>query len=155
MNIRSLCFSRELFTKTVLRLMQKFPAVQVELITLNALPDLTKNRLDIAFQTMGFRDTNYISHKLRFCRSVLRAFKQYLEQKGTPSHPTDLTRHELIGQLKMPLPMRLKNSKESIDIEFSGQFSSNSASVILDAVRLHFGIGILPDLTVLDDLRGG
>ena len=155
MNIRSLCFSRELFTKTVLRLMQKFPAVQVELITLNGLPDLTKNRLDIAFQTLGLRDLNYISHKLRFCRSVLRASKQYLEQKGTPSHPTDLTRHELIGQLQMPLPMRLKNSKESIDIEFSGQFSSNSASVILDAVRLHFGIGILPDLTVLDDLRGG
>ena len=155
MNIRSLCFSRELFTKTVLRLMQKFPAVQVELITLNGLPDLTKNRLDIAFQTLGLRDLNYISHKLRFCRSVLRASKQYLEQKGTPSHPTDLTRHELIGQLPMTLPMRLKNSKESIDIEFSGQFSSNSASVILDAVRLDFGIGILTDLTVLDNLRGG
>ena len=135
--------------------MQKFPGVQVELITLNGLPNLTKNRLDIAFQTMGFRDTNYISNKLGFCKNILCASKQYLEQKGTPSHPTDLTWHELIGQLQMPLPMRLKNSKESIDIEFSGQFSSNSASVILDAVRLHFGIGILTDLTVLDDLRGG
>lgn len=77
---------------------------------------------------------------------------QYLEQKGTPSHSIDLTRHELIGQFQMPLPLRLKNSKESFDIEFIGQFSSNSASVILDAVRLHFGIGILPDLAVLDDL---
>ena len=93
---------------------------------------------------MGFRDTNYISHKLGFRKSVLCASKQYLEQKGTPSRPTDLTRHELIGQLQMPLPMRLKNSKESIDIEFSGQISSNSASIILDAVRLYFVIGILP-----------
>ena len=144
MNIRSLCFSRELFTKTVLRFIQKFPAVQVELITLNGLPDLTKNRLNIAFQTMDFRDTNYIFYKLGFCRSVLCASKQYLEQKGTPSHPTDLTRHELIGQFQMPLPMRLKNSKERIDSEFSSQISSNRASLILDAVRLHFGIGILP-----------
>ena len=100
--------------------MQKFLGVHVELITLNGLPDLTKNRLNIAYQTMGFRVPYVISHILWFCKSVLCTSKQYLEQKGTPSRLTDLTRHELIGQLQMPQPLRLKKSKESIDIEFIG-----------------------------------
>lgn len=148
-------FARFYLIAAISRFMRQYPAIQTELFTHDGLPDLAKNRIDVAFQTMGLREPDYIAHELGQCRSILCSSEEYIRIHGRPRHPKDLLNHELIGHLQMPTMVRFTHNIEEVEIPFAGRFNSNSASVLLDAVRANLGIAILPDLALLTDLNQG
>lgn len=59
--------------------------------------DLIEGSFDLALRNMELEDTSLKGRKLAEDRRVLCASPDYLDQMGTPKHPDDLSKHQLIA----------------------------------------------------------
>lgn len=141
-------FARFYLLKAIKRFMAQHKKVQFELIIVDGEIKLAEQRLDIAFQTGGQLNPNYIAHRVGHCESVLCASKNYLENNDPIQIPEDLNNHQLIANLHFSRNWQLTKGKERWDIAIKGSFSCNNASMIMDAVMDDMGIGLLPDIAL-------
>jgi DNA-binding transcriptional LysR family regulator len=88
---------------------------------------------------------------------VVVAAPSYIERKGKPSTPADLTSHTCIVHDVGPGSnvWTFVTSDGSQQFHVSGGFLANDVSAVHVAVRSGYGIALLPQFEVLDDLRSG
>lgn len=141
-------FARFYSLDAITRFLSEHKEVQIELIIVDGEIKLSEQRLDIAFQTGGQINPNYIAHRLGQCKSVLCASKKYLQLHGTPLVPEDLTNHQLLSNLHLSKNWTLTKNNVVKEISAEGVFACNNASIIMDAVNRHLGIALLPDLAL-------
>ncbi|NYE26773.1 LysR family transcriptional regulator [Pigmentiphaga litoralis] len=76
---------------------QRYPQVNVHLMTSNRYYDLIENGIDLAIRTREVEsDSTLTIRRLAETRRVLAASPRYLDQYGTPQTVQDLSRHRLL-----------------------------------------------------------
>lgn len=76
---------------------QRYPQVNVHLMTSNRYYDLIENGIDLAIRTREVEsDSTLTIRRLAETRRVLAASPRYLDQYGTPQTVQDLARHRLL-----------------------------------------------------------
>lgn len=141
-------FARFYLLDMIARFLSEHTEIQIELITVDGEIKLAEQRLDIAFQTGGQINPNYIAHRIGQCGSVLCASERYIQTHGTPRIPDDLKKHQLLANLHLSKLWKLTKNDVNKEISVAGALACNNASLILDAVLLNLGIGLLPDLAL-------
>ena len=79
------------------RFLAENPQVTLDMVLTDTVIDLMQERADVAIRFGPLRDSRLVARKLGTTRMAVVAAPTYLNQYGTPSTPTELSRHRGIG----------------------------------------------------------
>jgi DNA-binding transcriptional LysR family regulator len=78
------------------RFMREHPALRIELLSNDRYQDLVTEGIDVAFRFGPLPDSSATVRKVMDARRVLIAAPSYLDERGTPTMPSDLAHHSVI-----------------------------------------------------------
>ncbi|EKO3533810.1 LysR family transcriptional regulator [Vibrio fluvialis] len=141
----------------VVPFLKQYPQIQLKLRAADGEIDLFKHNIDVAFKLTDKPDENLVLRELCKTNLVLCASPDYLEERGVPTHPTQLTDHDclyLAETDKDHLWDFLKDD-EFHTVSVSGRYAVNHSQMRLNGVKNGLGIGIFHDFVVQDALAEG
>lgn len=81
---------------------EQHPGINLELRLSDTQFDLIEGSFDLALRNSTPEDSSLKGRKLADDKRVLCASPDYLDRRGTPGHPDELTAHQLIGFKDLP-----------------------------------------------------
>ena len=145
----TLGFGIRWLTPRLPKLLDQHPGLSIEMLLTEEILDLPMRQADVAIRMRAPRQADVIGRKLWTMRVGLYATQAYLDKRGTPQTPDDLTDHDLIIYSdKAPQP------SYEMDWLFSESFGTQSLRprvtvstqfAVLEAIRYDVGIGVMPD----------
>src|SRR5258708_18850524 len=92
----SLAFSTHLLAPWIGEFLERYPAVQLELIPTDRVVDLVEEGVDIAIRVGRLADSSFMARKIGEDVRLVCASPAYLARHGTPERPEELQRHNFI-----------------------------------------------------------
>ena len=160
---------RQHLAPCVATFLQQFPEIVIELDLTDRFVNLPAEGFDLAVRHTSTPPETHRAWALCATRSVLLASAAYVNQRGLPSHPSDLAGHDCLlylsqtGKLgqtsrshgatwlfeKKAGGKKLKGSgAERVSVAIKGPLKANNSEVLRDALLVGLGIGLLPDFSV-------
>lgn len=148
-------YGRVLLSPLVPRFLERFPEVPLDV----ALHDVASaDSWDVAIHA-GLPNDSSLEHRLLGALpAVLCATPQYLQQRGTPAKPEDLSHHELFTpESDRPDLFRLELSRNSqrAEVRAVPRLTVNDPAVLHAAAAAGLGIGLLPEFLCRQGLATG
>jgi len=133
----------------------RYPAVSVECVITDAQLDLVAERIDLALRTGQLGDSTFVSRRVGTVRRVLVAAPAYLQRHGTPAHPADLARHQLLlHDVLQQWP--LHSEGKVVHVPATGApLRANNLNTLRGLAVAGAGIALLPWFMVRDALEAG
>lgn len=133
------------------------PELKVEVLLIDEDVDLVHDGFDIAIRDGELPDSSMVARRLFEGRYAVCASPQYLETQGRPKVPKELLQHDCITSIRFA---PLKRWEFLIDdlreyLEVSGNLSTNSYALMLDAALQGQGICRLPMFAVAHHIQTG
>ncbi|HVC61726.1 MAG TPA: LysR family transcriptional regulator [Acetobacteraceae bacterium] len=134
---------------------QRYPALSVELVVADRFGDLVEERLDLALQRGQPGDTSVVARAIGTFGRVIVAGPAYLEQRGAPRHPSELTQHNCIIHDTGPdsAHWRFTGPDGPVEVLVAGALRADNGEVVHRAALAGYGIAKLPESQVVDDIR--
>ncbi|MCP3383306.1 MULTISPECIES: LysR family transcriptional regulator [unclassified Bradyrhizobium] len=135
-----------------------YPKLDVQIIAANRYPDFIEAGIDVAIRTREQEpDSNIIIRRIGQMRRVLAAAPSYLAAHGTPEHPADLARHDMLvyNLANDPYSLRLSRGSTTQTVRIAPTLDSNDGQIICGAARAGLGILIQPLYIVQSDIAAG
>ncbi|KUG45541.1 LysR family transcriptional regulator [Pseudomonas savastanoi pv. fraxini] len=89
-------FARVCLMPAVTRFLRSHPNLKIDLVLSDEVQNLTEIGIDVAIRIAALKDSTHVARKLGNDTRILCASPAYLEQKGEPGEPEDLSRHDCI-----------------------------------------------------------
>lgn len=132
------------------------PAVEIELHLSDARVDIVSEGFDVALRIGDLPDSSLRARRLCQIEAYLVAAPAYLAAAGTPTHPSHLSDHRLLGYTNVTGPWRFRGRDGGeVAVRAAGPLSSNSGDALLPALVQGLGIARLPGFIVDADLARG
>ncbi|NLS12495.1 LysR family transcriptional regulator [Vibrio sp. SM6] len=137
----------------------KYPDIAIYLHTL-APSDLGSfEDVDLMITPFDMQIENVVSRPIDHYRRNCYAAPSYLAKKGTPQFVRDLELHHCITQtnaLTNERTWKLHHTKQpSVQVNVQGPLMTNSMDIAIDMTKAGFGIGLLPDDQVFQEVANG
>ena len=131
--------------------------VSFELIMTDRMADMVEQGFDLALWAGPLPDSSLIHRRIGLGKMVLCASPGYLSRHGTPALPADLAHHNCLTYVNSFLDHRWRftDSVRQHDVEVSGNLRSNSIEALRAAALAGQGIGLLPAVSVAEDVTSG
>jgi DNA-binding transcriptional LysR family regulator len=141
---------------TIPAFLARYPETRVELVLLDRFVDLADEGFDLVIRLSERIPENLVARRLLDIDFVVCAAPAYLERHGTPRTPADLAAHNclLYGHEGFGQYWSFRNTQAE-RVRVAGNFQVNSEQAVQTAVRAGVGLGLIPRLTVRDDLAQG
>ena len=132
------------------------PAIEIELHLSDARVDIVAEGFDIALRIADLPDSSLRARRLCGIAGHLVAAPAYLARHGTPTHPSQLGEHRLLGYTNLSGPWRFR-SRDGADVSVKahGPLQSNNGTALLPALLAGLGIARLPAFILGDALTSG
>jgi DNA-binding transcriptional LysR family regulator len=126
------------------RLLRLHPELGVDLQLVDRMVDIVDEGIDLAIRVGSLPDSRLIARRLCVNWRVLVASPQYLEERGVPKTPEDLTTHEclLFTGFARPREWRLVGPAGELVVPVSGRVSCNNIEVLADSAANGLGIAV-------------
>jgi DNA-binding transcriptional LysR family regulator len=139
--------------------LKRFPDIQIELELTDRFINLANEGFDLAVRHTSAPPETHVAWVLCETRSVLVASPDYLQRRGVPAHPSELTAHDCLLYLgdhaeSWTFVRSARNSKsrskpaERVGVNIAGSLKANNSEVLRDALLAGLGIGLLPDFSL-------
>jgi DNA-binding transcriptional LysR family regulator len=151
-------FDAQLLSQVVGRMVDRHPAIEVELHLSNEFVDLVGGGFDLAlrFATRRFRDSTMTARKLAASPFELFAAPSYLKRRGTPRTPRDLANHDwVVFNNARHFHMTGPSSDKVVEIAPRGRILCNNLTFARAAIVAGYGIGGLTPYNVHAQLDAG
>jgi DNA-binding transcriptional LysR family regulator len=134
---------------------RRYPDLSVELVVGERFGDLVEERLDLALQRGQPSDTSVVTRTIGTFGRILVAGPAYLERRGAPHQPSDLTQHSCVIHDTGPdsTRWRFTGPEGPVEVQVTGPFRSDNGEVVHRGVLAGFGVALLPESQVVDDIR--
>ncbi|HVZ09184.1 LysR family transcriptional regulator [Rhodopila sp.] len=145
-----------LMTPDLTELLQRHPALSVELVVNERIEDLVAERLDLAIRLgPSGGDTSLVARALATLGASAVAAPAYLERCGAPSHPSELAQHTCILLDNGPESAHwlFSGPEGHVDVEVTSSFRSNNTLAVRQAALAGYGIALLGDALTINDIR--
>jgi DNA-binding transcriptional LysR family regulator len=139
------------------RLLARYPGLSVELVMEDHAGDMIEDGLDLAVRSGEVTNLSLIKRSLGTVVRVAVASPGYLERRGTPSEPTDLSEHECIVHRVSPndSEWRLIGAEGPVSVMVNGSLATNNHEAVRSAALAGLGIGLVPEYQIVDDVDAG
>jgi DNA-binding transcriptional LysR family regulator len=152
-------FSRLVLAPKLPLLIDRYPDLQLELLSKEDNGDLVGDGVDVALRFGPRRSSSMISRLLLETRVLTVAAPTYLRTRGTPKRPTDLERHSCINfrdpSTGRPFEWELHRGREIVPVEAKGPLLLTDVATMLEACLAGAGIAQVLALGVGDLLTSG
>ena len=131
--------------------------VSFELITTDRIADMVEQGFDLALWAGPLPDSSLIRRRIGLGKMVLCASPEYVSRHGTPALPADLAHHNCLTYVNSLLDhhWRFTDGEREHGVDVSGNLRSNSIEALRAAALAGQGIGLLPAVSVVDDVTCG
>jgi DNA-binding transcriptional LysR family regulator len=151
-------FARLQMIKMMPEFMSAYPDLRVELELTEREVDLVGEGVDVALVLSdGLTDESLVARRLTVNKRVICASPDYLARHGTPLTPEDLLKHNCLTHSAISHFNDWEfATKEGIRVQrVKGNFHTNSASALHEAVKAGIGIARLATYVVQPSLKSG
>ena len=139
------------FTAQFLR---AYPEVKLEMTLTNRYVNLIDEGFDAAIRGGTLQDSTLVARRLMPVRIVLAASAEYLQRRGEPKRPEDLSRHDCLV-MDSPTADRRWPTSQGGWIPVSGSLLVNDLDILRHAALQGVGIIRVPETVVSEDLSQG
>jgi DNA-binding transcriptional LysR family regulator len=152
-------FSRLLLGPRLGEFLDRYPDLQLEVLTRNELGELIADGMDVAIRFGEPPQTSLIARQILATRVVTVASPAYLERHGRPKVPQDLAEHTCI-QFQDPLTGRpfeweFRRGRKAVLVETRSRLLVNDAGTTLATLFAGIGIAQVFELGIKEELRNG
>lgn len=154
----SVAFGRRVLAPIVMEFMRMNPRLQIDLNCDDRYVDLVEQGVDVAIRMGRLADSSLGAAYLGANPWVLVASPGYLQRKGLPKVPSDLSEHDALVYSSVQGDHRWHFSAgggKQTSVRIRWPLRSNSLSMILDAACNDFGIAALPHYVAHSALQSG
>ncbi len=136
---------------------QQHPELKVDLLLDDDVLDIVEQGVDLSIRIGWLPETSLVARKLFSSPRIVVATPEYLEKRGTPKKPGDLSQHNWIVVSLMPTPLHhtFKRGRQHQKIQMSSTTRTNSIDASLAFVRNGDGITAVSAYLIEDDLEEG
>jgi DNA-binding transcriptional LysR family regulator len=129
------------------RFVRQHPKIHIDVITTARGAELVGAEVDIAIVLGRLEDSALIVRRLGVTVHRLYSTRAYLDRRGTPRLPVDLSRHDAVLHRGKDgrITWELTGPRGDETIEVKGTMSGDSFRFVMDAVLDGHGIGLLPE----------
>ncbi|NNN44767.1 MULTISPECIES: LysR family transcriptional regulator [Vibrio] len=141
----------------VIPFLKQYPLIQLKLRVIDGEIDLFRHNIDVAFKLTDKPDENLVLRELCKTNLVLCASPTYLQERGTPCHPTELKEHDCLylAETERDHIWDFLKEDEFHTVPISGRYAVNHSQMRLNAVKSGLGIGIFHDFVIQNALVKG
>ena len=154
------CLGQQYVVPATGRYLAQHPAMQIELILGERVPDLRHEDYDVSLVTAPrSTDSGLVSELIGRTFAIVCASPDYLAARGEPRIPAELNQHVCLR-----FPLTSENSdvfvfdgpdgQEAIEVKHA-KFRTNLVDAMVLAVQQGMGIGVLPFYSAMQGLRSG
>jgi DNA-binding transcriptional LysR family regulator len=154
-------FARQQLVPHLSEFLHANPEVKIQLEVSDRLSSLTHEGFDLAIRHSADVPETHVAWTLCATQSVIVATPQYLQERSTPSSPTDLRHHACLfyprgqDQPEWTFERRTNGALERVTVPIDGPFAANNSEALRDAALDGLGITLLPDFSAQAALRSG
>lgn len=136
----------------VVPFLKKYPEIQLKLRAADGEIDLIRDGIDVAFKLTDKPDENLVLREVSKTNLVLCASPEYIEQRGMPTHPTQLEQHDCLylAETDRDHIWDFFKEDEYHSVPVSGRYAVNHSQMRLTGVKNALGIGIFHDFVIAD-----
>ncbi len=133
------------------------PRVSLDIQLADRVIDLVEEGFDLAIRIARLPDSSLVSRKLTSTRLVLCAAPGYLRQHGTPQHPADLARHQVIGYslFAMGEQWAFSGPDGPVSVKVKPRMWTNNGDSCVASAIGGTGIVLQPTFLVASELASG
>ncbi|MCT9810775.1 LysR family transcriptional regulator [Acidovorax sp. Be4] len=133
------------------------PQVTLEIVLSDRVVDLVEEGYDLAVRIARLPDSSLVSRALARTRIVLCASPTYLAEHGTPLHPHDLARHDVVSYSYWSAGdvWSFAGPQGEVAVRTHARIHANNGDTCRAAALAHQGIILQPDFLLHEDLRSG
>ncbi len=138
-------------------LTETFPELSVDLILTDRFVDLVDEGIDLAIRIGALSDSRLVARRLCTNHRVLVASPKYVERKGAPRSPADLTNHDCLAftSFARPQEWRLIGPKGPVNVNIQSRISCNNVQALKTVAENGLGITVGATLSVGPSLLSG
>lgn len=150
-------FGQRHVAPTLAPLLQRHPKLKLDLTLTDEQVDIVAEGYDVALRIAKLPDSSLIARRLAAAPRVLVGSPEYLERRGTPSHPRDLAEHDcLLYSLQRSGDSWVFQRGDEVDtVRVQGSLRANNGDVLRRAVVDGLGMTMLPTFLVDDEIADG
>jgi DNA-binding transcriptional LysR family regulator len=137
------------------RFQQRYPLVNLELLTLDRSVNPVDEGFDVALTLMPDTYAGVIEVPLSPMPRVLCASPAYLERKGIPAHPRELVEHDILNFLPTGTIWIFEGAMGEVQVRLQPRFNTNEGQLILSGALAGNGIARLSDYLYQRHLKSG
>jgi len=149
-------FARQQLMPRLANFLRDYPEVRLELDLSDRLRSLATEGFDLAIRHTAAPPDTHVAWPLCQTHSVLVASKRYLQQRGTPGQPMELTGHSCLHYPRAqdtpawtfePEAALAHASAQRVTVPVSGALAANNSEALREAAAADLGIALLPDFS--------
>lgn len=150
-------FGRKIVTPALLGLLDVYPDISLSTLFVDRVVHLQDEGIDVAVRIAQLPDSSLMAVRVGAVRRVLVASPAYLDRKGRPETPEDLSGHDLIhfssSNDASGWPLQ-RNGKAAL-VKVASRLNTNSADVAIAAACAGRGITRVLSYQAADEVAAG
>lgn len=147
------------FMEQLAEFQKRYPDIELDMDCSDRLVDVIDEGFDAVLRTGDGSDSRLMSRVIGTYGQMIVGAPDYLERRGTPMTPDDLSEHTCIMYRSLAsgklLSWRVVYNEEPVDLPLSPATVANALEPQLAFARQGVGLACLPDFTVRNDLDSG
>ncbi|NVK35467.1 MAG: LysR family transcriptional regulator [Rhodobacteraceae bacterium] len=147
-------FGRRHILPYMVEFREQHPDITLTMDFSDEIVDIVADGYDVAIRVAPLPDSTLKARRLGANRRVLCATPDYLERRGVPKTPADLSEHDCIGVSSFPY-WYLQGPEGEVAYEFKATINGDNGDYSYDAVMSGLGIAIKSVAHVWEELRDG
>ena len=149
-------FGRLVVVPLIWRFLEKYPDISLEVLALERHVDFVEERVDVGLRLGELADSALYAVKLGKLAISTCASPAYLDRRGCPTHPADLSEHDGI-LYRYPGAATWAYSVDGTEVECTPRFRvrANTGSISTAAAIEGFGIARLFEFQVHQEFKAG
>ena len=151
--------SREAVLPGLAALLEEHPKLRLEIHVQQSTLQAFNNNLDLVVTMGSLPDSSLVSQRIGECDALLVATPTYLERHGRPKQPEDLLRHRCIAShfphFENSGAWQFQKGEEQFELPINTPVVTNDTYAIRQLIEDHFGIGVMLNFFVGEELEQG